>query len=108
MTARLRSGVVIGAIAAAALACSCGGGGQSGGGASGPSGPRPEPAGPSDPAAMRALLAQYSPSGHAVVTAYEALPEKYQLAEGERSISTSAAFDTYFRDGNVENIVQYT
>ncbi|HUQ00928.1 MAG TPA: hypothetical protein VM261_00475 [Kofleriaceae bacterium] len=89
-----------------AIAIGCGGGGGAGG-ASGPSGPPRESLGPADMPAMRALLEQYSPSGHAVVTAYEALPDEYELVEGPRSMTTSAAFDSYFRDGNVENVVRY-
>ncbi len=58
-------------------------------------------------AAMRVLLERVSPSGHAVLAAYEALPDEFQLVEGPRSMTTSAAFDNYFSDGNVENVVRY-
>jgi hypothetical protein len=56
---------------------------------------------------MRALLARYSPSGHAIVTAYEALPTRFELPEGPYTVSSSDGFDGYFRDGAVENVATY-
>ena len=80
--------------------------GACGGSGVGPRG-RVGPAGPADPAAMRALLARYSPSGHAIVTAYEALPTRFELPEGAYEVTSPDTFDGYFRDGAVENVVTY-
>jgi hypothetical protein len=56
---------------------------------------------------MRALLARYSPTGQAVVAAFEALPTRFELLEGAYTVSSSAGFDDYFRDGAVENVATY-
>lgn len=93
----MRSLLVVAALAA------CGGGGPKGSSV----GP-PSPATPADPAAMRALLAKYSPSGHAIVTTLEGLPDKVVMGDGwEVELTPSIRFDDYLTSGAPENTVQH-
>lgn len=79
-------------------------GGEQKGSSLGPS----APAGPPDPAAMRALLARYSPSGHGIVSTLESLPDKVVMGNGwEVTIAPGARFDDYLVDGAPENTVRY-
>ena len=87
-------------VALALAAC----GGERKGSSLGPS----APAGPADPAAMRALLAKYSASGHGIVSTVESLPEKVVMGNGwEVTIAPSIRFDDYLADGAPENTVRY-
>src|SRR5688500_7876071 len=79
-------------------------GGERRGSSLGPS----APAGPADPAAMRALLAKYSPSGHGIVSTLESLPDKVVMGNGwEVTIAPSIHFDDFLEDGAPENTVRY-
>jgi hypothetical protein len=91
-------------IGTVAVAC---GGGSAGGGSSTPLQPQREPSGPADMAAMRALLARYAPRGHAIVTAYETLPTTFEMLGGPVTITSTASFDKYFPDGNLEHVTRY-
>jgi hypothetical protein len=91
------------AVASALLLAACGG-------RDAPRGPQPRgaPTEPPDPAAMRALLATYSPSGHAIVTTFESLPESFTLVDGGPwKVPKGEGFDSYLRDGAVENVAKY-
>jgi hypothetical protein len=60
------------------------------------------------PEEIRELLARYSPSSHAVLAAYEALPTRFELPEGPYEVASSDTFDGYLRDGAIESLVTYT
>lgn len=64
-------------------------------------------AGPADAAARRALLAQYSPEGEAIVATFEALPGAFQLPEGEYKVSFTGTFDGYFRESSLHMLVTH-
>src|SRR3954464_14058275 len=66
------------------------------------------PAGPPDPAGLRALLARYSPSGNAIVTWVDTMPDHFTFADGGvMTMQTSERFDDYIHDGAVEHDVTY-
>lgn len=57
---------------------------------------------------MRALLAKYSPSGHGILTAFEALPTEFTTVDGGPwKFGPPQSFDAYLSDGAVENHVTY-
>jgi hypothetical protein len=60
-----------------------------------------------DLAAMRALLARHSPSGHEIVTAYETLPRRFVLGSSTITVRFGGDFGKYFDDAEPENLVGY-
>ncbi len=64
--------------------------------------PSPPPATPDaaavDIAAMRALLARYSPAGERIVAAYEAMPTRFEIGGATVQISPGAGFAAFFDD----------
>jgi hypothetical protein len=54
--------------------------------------------------AMRALLERYSPSGHYILTSYEALPREFTIGDTTTTLSHSKGFDDYWEDGAPEDI----
>ena len=61
-----------------------------------------------DATTTRGMLARYAPSGHAIVTAYEALPSRFVLPEGPYEVSSHDTFDGYLRDRPLEMLVTFT
>lgn len=92
---------ILAALAAAAGACGGGGGsrrtiGTTFAGTSGI---------PADIPTMRALLERHSPSGHYIVSTYEALPARFVIGRTTITLSHSGGFADYFDDGAPENLV---
>ncbi len=84
-------------ILALIVLAACGGPRAGGGGVP----PSSAPSAP-DPVKMRAVLAQHSPRGAAIIDAYEALPEEFELAEGPYKVTSEDTFDGYMREGAIE------
>ena len=57
------------------------------------------------PAETRALLSRYSPPAHALVSAVEALPDRFELANGGYTVSRSRTFDDYVRDATTATFI---
>lgn len=85
----------------------CGGGGGSRSSRSWSMSGRAPEAGPADIPAMRALLERYSPTGHFIVSRYEALPREFVLDGGTWKVSFSGGFGDFFDDGAPYNLPDY-
>jgi hypothetical protein len=66
--------------------------------------PRSLPGGKPDVAAMRALLARHSPTGHYIVSTTERLPSKYMFGGSTTTLTHGQGFADYITDGSPDNV----